>query len=373
MKIRFDFVTNSSSSGYIIIRLTYRNGESTVLETEWDSGWGDYFSSYGLDDMLHKAKNGVDLLAALRKRIDNWESLVENKTWTADFRKEVASLSSLDSLKSISIEEHDNDPEREEKQYIYRFSAGEKKSAMTKTSKKDIAAKHCDLFDDPKKIQPTFNAACGYYGVFSFGDSDVLNVWDFRRNFLEHGWYCDGHGLRAEAEAAIQWEPNKRKLDYPFYIVGDITTEELDAGQLDIEYRMLKQYKERFGFKLYSESDIIALGKRPFPVFPDVGISSIEGMNVCCVGSFKQSLKKRIIANGGILQKGKPTSATDVLILADEVMTDENLEFFAESRAKDLDRSWELNKKTGKPIMLTESQFLASELFTKEDDNKEAR
>ena len=357
MKIRTDFVTNSSSSGFILIQLTYRNGKETYIEPEWDSGWGDYFSSYGMDDMLYAAKTGEDLLNILQDRISNWKSLVEDKSWTASFRKEIQDLPSLDVVKSIHIEEHCyDDPDMKDKEYTYEFTD-------VSSYKVIVAGKHCDLFDVPQKTEPTFSANCGYYGIFS-GDAV--------QKLQKHGW-CFGNELKKEAEYKIEWEPNSRKLTHPFYIVGDVTTVKLDSGKLNSEYKMLKRYKERFGFKLYSESDFMALGSRPIPNLPDVQLSSIEGLNVCCVGSFRQShssLRKSITAYGGIFQKGRPTLATDVVVISDDIMTHEDLEYgrYSESLAKDLDRFWGKYKKSRKPLMVTESQFTALGFITQKGD-----
>ena len=192
MKIRTDFVTNSSSSGFILIQLTYRNGKETYIEPEWDSGWGDYFSSYGMDDMLYAAKTGEDLLNILQDRISNWKSLVEDKSWTASFRKEIQDLPSLDVVKSIHIEEHCyDDPDMKDKEYTYEFTD-------VSSYKVIVAGKHCDLFDVPQKTEPTFSANCGYYGIFS-GDAV--------QKLQKHGW-CFGNELKKEAEYKIEWEPN---------------------------------------------------------------------------------------------------------------------------------------------------------------------
>ena len=45
MKIRTDFVTNSSRSGYIIITLNYRDGHESSMQAEWDFGWGELIIS----------------------------------------------------------------------------------------------------------------------------------------------------------------------------------------------------------------------------------------------------------------------------------------------------------------------------------------
>ena len=43
MKIRTDFVTNSSSSGFVVITIQMENNEKIELLREYDTGNGGYF------------------------------------------------------------------------------------------------------------------------------------------------------------------------------------------------------------------------------------------------------------------------------------------------------------------------------------------
>lgn len=74
MKIRLDFVTNSSSSGYVVIQLNFKNGKSVKVERDYDSGYGGYLWNGGdFESAFEEAETGEDILAALQNNVNGFE------------------------------------------------------------------------------------------------------------------------------------------------------------------------------------------------------------------------------------------------------------------------------------------------------------
>ena len=286
MKIRTDFVTNSSSSGFVAITVNMKNGSRFTFEREYDTGDGGYFWNGGdFEDAFDLAATGEDVLNAILNKMSERRFLELDPYHFKDFKKELESIKSIKEISSIEMDESTHFDDGEDKYWELKYDVG------------DIVVP----FVSAEAIKPSFNNYINTLGDFStVGDRDA-----FLKYLKENGWHhnYDAETLKDRVERG-HWMWNSWLDSSPILIIGDITAKEIADGKITpaTKYALkfvLKKQKE-LGFSIMTESEFVRLGAYKAP-WDSCSIDSLVDKLVYSFGNFDcEDIEKHVFDCGGV-------------------------------------------------------------------------
>ena len=342
MKIRTDFVTNSSSSGFVAITVNMKNGSRLTFEREYDTGDGGYFWNGGdFEDAFDLAATGEDVLNAILNKMSERRFLELDPYHFKDFKKELESIKSIKEISSIEMDESTHFDDGEDKYWELKYDVG------------DIVVP----FVSAEAIKPSFNNYISTLGDFStVGDRDA-----FLKYLKENGWhhYYDAETLIDRVERG-HWMWHKWLNFSPFLIIGDITAKEIADGKITpaTKYALkfvLKKQKE-LGFSIMTESEFVRLGAYKAP-WDSCSIDSLVDKLVYSFGHFDcEDIEKHVFDCGGV---NVPNGNTELYYRFTKFV--EKCDYLVVGNQTVAENVFSFKKrKNGGPTIITEQAFLSA-------------